>query len=422
MNLLIKQATVIDTTSQHHGKVVDILIEKGVITQIKKSIHTDKSVKVIEADSSYVSIGWIDMQTNFCDPGFEYKETMVSGLKAAAKGGFSAVCVMSGTNPPIHNKAQVEYIINKSNDSIVDVYPIGTISYNQEGKDLSEMYDMKLAGAIAFSDYKKPIKDAGLILRALQYSKNIDSFIITHSDDTTISQGGQMNEGVTSTKLGLKGKPALAEELMIQRNIQILEYTGGKIHFPTISTKGSIDIIKHAKADGLKVTAAVAAHNLLLDDSNVEGFDTNYKVNPPLRSKEDVNALRKAVESGIIDVVVSDHNPQDTESKDLEFDLADSGIITSQTAFNCLITAMPKISAEKVANVLAVNPRIILGLKPLSIQEQQPACLTLFSLDQKSIFTQSSNLSKSKNSPFIDKEMNGKVIAVINNGKVVLNN
>jgi dihydroorotase len=422
MNLLIKQATVIDTKSQHHGKVVDVLIEKGVITQIKKSIHTDKSVKVIEADSSYVSIGWIDMQTNFCDPGFEYKETIESGLKSAAKGGFSAVCVMSGTNPPIHNKAQVEYIINKSNDSLVDIYPIGTISYNQEGKDLSEMYDMKLVGAVAFSDYKKPIKDAGLILRALQYSKNIDSFIITHADDTTISHGGQMNEGVTSTKLGLKGKPALAEELMIQRNIQILEYTGGKIHFPTISTKGSIDIIKRAKADGLKVTAGVASHNLLLDDTCVEGFDTNYKVNPPLRSKDDVNALRKAVESGIIDVVVSDHNPQDTESKDLEFDLADSGIINSQTAFNCLITAMPKISAEKVANVFAVNPRAILGFKAASIQEQQPACLTLFSLEQKSTFTQSGNLSKSKNSPFFDKEMSGKVIAVINNGKVVLNN
>jgi dihydroorotase len=422
MIFLIKQVTVVDSTSTYNGKVVDILIEKGIITQIKKSITIDKSIKVIHAESCYVSLGWIDMQANFCDPGSEHKETLESGLKAAAKGGFSAVCVMSGTNPPIHNKAQVEYIIHKSHDTPVTVFPIGTISHNQEGKDLSEMYDMKMAGAVAFSDYKKPINDSGLILRALQYSKNIDSFIITHADDTTISHGGQMNEGVVSTKLGLKGKPALAEELMIQRNIQILEYTGGKIHFPTISTKGSIEIIKRAKAEGLMVTAGVAAHNLLLDDTAVEGFDTNYKVNPPLRSKDDVSAIRKAIDSGIIDVVVSDHNPQDTESKDLEFDLADAGIINLQTAFNCVISAMPKITADKIATVFALNPRRILGIKQTSIQEQQPACLTIFSLVQKSKLTEDSNFSKSKNSPFMNKEMNGKVIAVVNKGKLVLSN
>ena len=421
MNILIKQATIVDSTSPFNGKIMDILIEKGIITQLKKTIANEKNYKTIEADDLCVSVGWLDMQVNFCDPGNEHKETLENGLRAAAKGGFTAVCVMSGTNPPLHNKAQIEYVKNRAKDSLVDVFPIGTISHNQEGKDLSEMYDMQLAGAVAFSDYKKPIKDAGLILRALQYSANINSFIITHCDDKTISHDGQMNEGVTSTKLGLKGIPALAEELMIQRNLQILEYTGGKIHFPTISTKGSVELIKKAKANGLIVTAGVAAHNLLLDETELEGFDTNYKVNPPLRSKEDVTAVRKALENGIIDVVVSDHNPQDIESKDLEFDLANNGIIALQTAFNCMVTGVSKITLDKIAEALAENPRHILGLEKETIKEHVKANLTLFTLNDKTTFTEKDNVSKSKNSPFIGKTLNGKVLGVINNDKVVLN-
>ena len=421
MNILIKQATIVDSTSPFNGKIMDILIEKGIITQLKKTIANEKNYKTIEADDLCVSVGWLDMQVNFCDPGNEHKETLENGLRAAAKGGFTAVCVMSGANPPLHNKAQIEYVKNRAKDSLVDVFPIGTISHNQEGKDLSEMYDMQLAGAVAFSDYKKPIKDAGLILRALQYSANINSFIITHCDDKTISHDGQMNEGVTSTKLGLKGIPALAEELMIQRNLQILEYTGGKIHFPTISTKGSVELIKKAKANGLSVTAGVAAHNLLLDETELEGFDTNYKVNPPLRSKEDVTAVRKALENGIIDVVVSDHNPQDIESKDLEFDLANNGIIALQTAFNCMVTGVSKITLDKIAEALAENPRQILGLENETIKENAKANLTLFTLNDKTTFTEKDNVSKSKNSPFIGKTLNGKVVGVINNGKVVLN-
>ena len=419
MNILIKQATVANSESAFNGKTVDILIEKGIITQIKKTIANDKNYKTIEADGLIVSGGWLDMQVDFCDAGYEFKETIETGLKCAAKGGFTAVCVMSGTNPPMHNKAQIEYVKNRATNNLVDVYPIGTISHNQEGKDLSEMYDMQLAGAVAFSDYKKPIKDAGLILRALQYSSNINSFIITHADDKTISSGGQMNEGETSTKLGLKGVPALAEELMVQRNLQILEYTGGKMHFPTISTKGSIELIKKAKASGLNVSCGVAAHNVLLDDTVLENFDTNYKVNPPLRTKEDVASLRKAIEAGTIDVVVSDHAPQDVESKDLEFDLADNGIIALQTAFNTLVTAMPKVSAEKISMVLSENSRKIMGLEPLIIKENNPANLTLFTLQNSTVFLKKDNLSKSKNSPFFDKELKGKVILVINNNQFV---
>lgn len=421
MNILIKQATIVNAASPQHGKTVDILIEKGIISQIKKSITYDKLIKTIEADGLHVSLGWLDMQVNFCDPGNEHKETLDNGLKTAAKGGFTGVCVMSGTQPPLHNKAQIEYVLNRAKDNLVNVFPIGTISYNQEGKDLSEMYDMQLAGAAAFSDYKNPITDASLVLRALQYSKNINSFIITHADDKAVSHGGQMNEGFISTKLGLKGIPALAEELMIQRNLQILEYAGGKIHFPTISTKGSVDLIKKGKANGLSVTCGVASHNLLLDETELEHFDPNYKTNPPLRAKEDVNALRRALENGIIDVVVSDHAPQDIESKDLEFDLADAGILGLQTAFNCLITAIPKINSQKIGECLAQNPRLILGLKEEMIKEGQMANLTLFTLNGQTTFAENDFVSKSKNTPFIGKTLTGKVIGVINNDKIMLN-
>ncbi|MBS1634762.1 MAG: dihydroorotase [Bacteroidetes bacterium] len=420
MSIIIRQAKVLDSSSPYHGKKVDILVERGVITEIRASIKTDKNYREIEGDDLYVSQGWLDLQADFSDPGFEHKEDIQSGLESAARGGFTGVCVMSGTNPPLHNKAQIEYVLNRAKDNLVDVYPIGTISHNKEGKDLSEMYDMKLAGAVAFSDHKKAIKDAGLVMRALQYSQNIGSFIITHADDKSISHDGQMNEGVTSTRLGLKGIPALAEELMIQRNIQILEHTGGKIHFPTISTRGSVDLIKKAKANGLQVTAGVAAHNILLDDTALEDFDTNYKVNPPLRSKEDVSAIRRALENGVIDVVVSDHLPQDTECKDLEFDLADAGIIGLQTAYNCLVTAMPKLGAERVAECLAEAPRRILGLEPNSIKEGQKANLTVFSLNDKTTLSQKQIASKSKNTPFIGKPMNGRVVGLLNNNKVFI--
>ena len=415
MNLLIKQATVIDSTSPHNGRVVDILIEKGVITQIKKSIVPEKGVKTIEAEGLHVSAGWLDMQVNFCDPGYEHKETLNNGLKSAAKGGFTSVCLMSGTNPPLHNKAQIEYVANRAKDNLVDVLPIGTLSHNQEGKDLSEMYDMKISGAVAFSDYKKSTKDAGLILRALQYSQNINSFIITHCDDKTISHDGLVNEGVTSTKLGLKGIPALAEEIMLQRNIQILEYTGGKMHIPTISTKGSVELIKKAKAKKLNITCGVAAYNLLLDDSELEGFDTNYKVNPPLRTKDDIDALKKGIADGTIDVIVSDHNPQDIESKDLEFDHADNGMIGLESCFGVLNMALSsKLSLENIIDTLTKNPRTILGLDALIVKEGAEANLTLFNPTKKYLFGKSHIVAANKNSGFIGKELKGVVIGVVN--------
>lgn len=420
MNLLIKNATIVDSESNYNGKTVDILIEKGKITQLKKSITPEKGVKIFEADNLHVSAGWLDMQVNFCDPGYEHKETLDNGLRTAAKSGFTGVCLMSGTNPPLSNKSQINYVVNKGKDTLVEVYPIGTLSYNQEGKDLSEMYDMQQAGAFAYSDYKKTIKDSGLILRALQYSSNINSFIITHCDDKTISHDGQMNEGVTSTKLGLKGIPALAEEIMLQRNIQILEYTGGKMHIPTISTKGSVELIKKAKAKKLNITCGVAAYNLLLDETELIGFNSSLKVNPPLRTKEDIEALKKGVADGIIDVIVSDHNPQDIESKDLEFDLADNGMIGLESCFGVLNCALnQKVELDIIIKTLTTNPRNILNLAPVSIKEGVEANLTLFNPSKKEVFVTSKINSLSKNSGFIGKELQGVVIAVINRDQIL---
>ncbi|MBI3520064.1 MAG: dihydroorotase [Bacteroidetes bacterium] len=419
MNLLIKQATVIDSAGPHNGRVVDILIEKGVITQIKKSITPDKGIKTIEEEGLHVSAGWLDMQVNFCDPGYEHKETLDNGLRAASKGGFTGVALMSGTNPPLHNKAQIEYVVNRSRNHIVDVFPVGTLSHNQEGKDLSEMYDMKLSGAIGFSDYKKTTKDAGLVLRALQYSKNIDSFIMTHCDDKTISHDGLVNEGITSTKLGLKGIPALAEEIMLQRNIQILEYTGGKLHIPTISTKGSVELIKKAKSKKLNITCGVTAYNLLLDETELDGFDTNYKVNPPLRTKDDIEALKKGIADGTIDVIVSDHYPQDIESKDLEFDMADNGMIGLESCFGVLHTALnQKISLDVIIDTLTKNPRHILNVPQVSIKEGSEANLTLFNPTKKYVFEKSHIVSANKNSGIIGKELKGGVVAIVNNNEL----
>ncbi len=420
MTILIKQALVLASNSVHFNKKVDILVEAGKIVEIKKSIATKPHYKTIEADGLCVSAGWIDFQAAFCEPAYEHKETIESGLKAAARGGFVGVCMHGYNQFAINNKATIEYILNKA-DKLVNVYPFGSVTQKTEGKDISEMYDMKLAGASGFSDYKNPIMHSGVMLRALQYANGINSFVVAHCNDTQISHGGQMNEGNTSTSLGLKGMPAIAEELMLERNIFLLEYTGAKIHIPTITSAGSIELVKKAKSKGLNITVGVAAINLLLDDSVLKEFDTNYKVDPPLRTKKDVEALRKAVENGIIDVIVSDHFPQDIECKDLEFDLADFGIINLQTAFNCVAESFKEKSIEAAINALSINPRKILNLPVPEIKEDEDACLTLFNLNQKNIFIEKDNESKSKNSPFFGKELQGKVIGIINGSKSLFN-
>jgi dihydroorotase len=421
MNILIRQARIIDSSSPHNGKTVDVLIENGIITSVKAKISTDKNVRTIESDNLHLSAGWLDMQVNFCDPGFEHKEDLESGIRAAATGGFTGVAVTSATDPPLHSKAQVQYIKKNTKDGIVDVYPVGTATLNREGKELSEMYDMQQAGAVAFSDDKNAIANAGILMRALLYSKNFNGLVMAHCDDHSISQDGQMNEGEVSTKLGLKGIPALAEELMISRNIFLAEYTDAPLHIMNVSSQRSVELIREAKAKGLKITASANAYNLSMDDSALTGFDSNYKLNPPLRTKADADALKKGISDGTIDVITSDHRPQDIESKDVEFDHASKGMIGLESAFGLINSNKGRLKLDSVIDALTVNPRKVLRLKQVSIKEGESANITLFDPDKEWTFEKKHIQSKSYNTPFVGTKFRGKVIGVINKKQVHLN-
>lgn len=421
MNILIKSAHIIHPKSPYNGKTMDVLIENGIITSIKATITPKKNAKIIESKNLHVSAGWLDMQVSFCDPGFEHKEDLNSGIKAAVSGGFSGVAVVSSTNPPIHSKGDVQYIKNKTEKAIVDVYPIGTVSHKQEGKNLSEMYDMQQAGAIAFSDDKKPISDSGLLMRALLYAQNFGSLIITHCDERTISQDGKMNEGVTSTKLGMKGIPSLAEELMVARNIFLSEYTNAPIHITNVSTQKSVSLIKQAKSNGLKVTASTNAYNIALEDNVLMDFDSNYKLNPPLRTKSDIAALLKGIADGTIDNITSDHRPQDVESKNLEFDHASNGMIGLETCFGLINSNKGNIKLETIIETLTSKPRKILNIPQPIIAEGEKANITLFDPEASWTFEKKNIRSKSSNTPFIGKKLKGKVIGVINKGQIHIN-
>lgn len=423
MNLLLKNARIIDPNSPHNGKNADVLIENGVIRTIKANLKADKGMKVIESGNLHVSPGWFDMQANFRDPGHEYKEDLASGMSAAAAGGFTGVAVMPSTHPPVHTKSEVEYIINKSTNvpSPVQVHPVGCLSHNLEGKEISEMYDMHLSGAVAFSDDKKPVANSGLLMRALLYAKNFNGLVITHCDEKSISQDGKMNEGVTSTTLGLKGIPSLAEELMIARNIYLAEYTDTRIHFSSVSTARSVELIREAKAKGLEVTASVNAYHLALDDSLLEEFDTNYKVTPPLRTKADIDALRKGLADGTIDAIVSDHSPEDVENKAVEFDHAAFGMLGLETAYPLVNMHKSRLRTEVLVNRLAVRPREILNIEVPSVTEGEKANITFFDPDMEWTFTSKDIRSKSRNTPLVGAKLKGKVLGVYNRKHLVVN-
>jgi dihydroorotase len=388
-----------------------------VIKAIKAGIRPGPSTKIFEAKNLHVSAGWFDMQVNFRDPGFEYKEDLISGTTAAAYAGITGVALMPTTSPPLHSKAEVEYVHNKTKQTLTEVHPIGALSRKLEGKDLSEMYDMHLSGAVAFSDDKHAVADAGLLTRALLYAKNFNGLILTYCDDHGISLDGKMNEGPASTSLGLKGIPALAEEVMVARNIFLSEYTGAALHFSSISTRGSVELVREAKKKKLKVTASVNAHHLALDDSYLSGFDTNYKVSPPLRSKADIAALKAALADGTIDAIASDHLPEDTETKVIEFDHAAFGMTGLETLFPIANMNRGNMKLDQLIAKISTAPRKILGLPQPKLKAGETANLTFFDPDLHWTISEKDLHSRSKNTPFMGTKMKGKALAVFNRGK-----
>lgn len=420
MNILIKKAVIVDPTSPFNGQTADILISKGIISSIGKNLKT-RANKTIELEGLHVSPGWIDIFCDFADPGYEHRETLESGANAAATGGFTDVCVIPNTKPAIDQKSTVEYIVQKAKNLAVNIHPLGSVTRGAEGKELAEIYDMKLSGAIAFTDGTKPLQSAGVLVKALQYVKSFGGVVIQVPDDKSISPGGIVNEGITSTQLGLPGRPEIAEEVLVARDIKLNEYAESKLHITGVSTQQTIKLIKEAKGKKNSVTCSATPYHLFFCDEDLTTYDTNLKVNPPLRNSKDRKALQKAVTDGAVDCITSHHSPHDTDEKVVEFEYAKNGMIGLQTSYAVANTALEGISQERLVELFAINSRKILGLEVPTITEGAKASLTLFNPTQKWSLQKQAVQSLSANSPFIGVELTGKPLGIIHNNKIIIN-
>lgn len=429
MKILIKSVKIVDSSSEFNGQTKDILIENGIIQQISDSIESSAD-QTISGENLHVSAGWIDMRVSPKDPGYESKEDLNSLSAAAMTGGFTEIVTLPNTKPVVQTKEAIAYVRNFALSQLISIYPTGAVTKNCEGKDFTEMLDLHQAGAVAFTDGDNTLWNADILLKTLQYLSPIDALLMNRPEEPSMTIFGQMHEGIESTLLGMKGIPSTAEELMLMRDLKLLEYYLGEnhkplnnscLHFSTISTKVGVELIRQAKAKGLPVSCDITAHQLAFTDVDLKDFDTNLKVNPPFRSKEDIEAIQNGLDDGTIDVIVSDHNPQDEESKNLEFDIADFGVIGLETAFSVANT-YSKLSIEKIIEKLTISPRKLLRLENVSIKEGNQANISVFDPTQEWTYLLKNIQSKSKNSPFIDKKLTGKVKAVINKGKVFINN
>jgi dihydroorotase len=418
MKILIKQARIVDPLSPLHYQITDLLIENGNFIEAGKNSEIER---VIDIPGIHISPGWVDIFSNFADPGYEYKETIETGSKAAAAGGYTDVFIIPNTNPVIHNKSGVEYVIRKSGDNPVTIHPIGAITKNNEGKELAEMYDMKNSGAIAFSDGIYSLQSAGMLVKALQYIKAFSGIIIQLPDDRGFNPEGVMNEGIVSTRLGLPGKPAIAEELIIARDSRLAGYAGSRIHFTGISSAGSVEQIRAAKKQGIAVSCSVTPHHLYFSDEDLVNYDTNLKSNPPLRTNADREALKKAIADEEIDCIATHHLPHEYDSKTVEFEYAKHGMIGLSTSYAVLNSSIPGLPQEKWISLLSLNPRKIFGLDPATINIGNRACITLFHPEKSWTVSQDDLLSKSSNSPFLGKTLKGKPVGIINGDQYYFN-
>ncbi|WP_028522360.1 dihydroorotase [Runella limosa] len=418
--LLIRSVKITDTHSPYNGQIKDILVENGQISQIADHIEA-ANAQVLEGENWHISPGWVDMRVHAYDPGYEQKEDLRSACAAAAVGGFTDIAVLPNAKPALDSKDTLVYVKHRALGQVVNVHPIGAVTKSCEGKDFTEMIDLSHAGAVAFSDGSHPIYNTHILLKSLQYLQQVDRVLMNRPEDYDLTVFGQMNEGEVSTLLGMRGIPTIAEELMVMRDLKMLEYMGIKseaplLHFSTISTATTVGLIRAAKAKGYPVSCDVAAHQIAFDDSALLNFDTNYKVNPPFRAQSDIEAIWEGLADGTIDAVVSDHNPQDEESKNLEFDLAEFGIIGLETAFAVLNTYNTQVPLDQLIGKLTHQPRAILRLPSVAISEANVANFTIFNPDLEWIFKETR--SKSKNSPFFGTQFKGKTVYVINQGLV----
>ncbi|GAB3197501.1 dihydroorotase [Pontibacter aydingkolensis] len=419
MKVLLQAATIYSPQSKFHLQQHNILIDNGIITYI--GADEPEADKIVATDGLSVSCGWMDMHAYVGEPGHEYKEDIQSIAAAASKGGFTEVLCLPNTDPVIQTKGAVNYLKNHSANLPVTLHPIAAATVDTAGKDLTEMIDLHQAGAVAFSDGIKPIQGADVILKALQYVQLFNGLLMNKPENVRLSEHGQMHEGITSTQLGMKGIPSLSEEVAVTRDLQLLGYAGGKMHFSLVSTAAAIEAIRNAKAQGLQVTCDVASYQISFIDETIGLFDTNYKVAPPFRSQSDVEAIKQGLADGTIDALVSAHLPHDTEAKKLEFDLADFGIINLETAFAAANTALAGVLAtEQLIDKFVTGPRAILGHNTPKVEEGEVANLTLFQPNATWVPTETDTLSKSKNSPFYGKELKGRVVGIVHKGQIVL--
>ena len=415
MNTRITQATLVDEAHPLNGKQVDLRIEKGMLTEISEKLSSKEGEETLSYDGLCVSPGWFDSSVSMGEPGFEERETLKNGLEVAAKSGFTGVAVNPNTNPVVDDSSTVSFLKNKASGNAVQLFPIGALTQNAQGIDLAELYDMQQAGAVAFGDYQHAIQNPNLLKLALQYTQGFDGLVLSFPQENDLVINGMANEGKTAIQLGLKGIPALAEHLQIARDLYLLEYAGGKLHIPTISTAQSVKLLKEAKAKRLNVTCSVAITNLFFTDDVLEDFDTRYKILPPLRNEEDRKALVAGVKDGTIDMVTSDHNPLDIELKKLEFDHAKFGSIAQEATLGALLTL---VSEKRAIQLLTSGWERFTG-KQNTLEIGKAANLTLFSTKGTHTFTKDHIRSKSKNAAFLGAKLKGTVFGIIANNQFI---
>jgi len=415
MNIILKSAKVINVESKHNGSKQDILISEGKIKKIGSSISV-KNAKTISVKNLHVSTGWFDSSVSFGEPGYEERETLLNGANVASKSGFTDLLLNPSTKPVLDNQTDISFIKSKSLNSSCNIHPIGALTLSSESKDLAELYDMKNSGAVGFYDFKKPILNSNLLKTALLYSQSFNSVIMSYPQDNSVAKGGLINEGTISVNYGIKGIPNFAEEIQIARDLHVLEYTGGKLHIPTISTKKSLELIKKAKSKGLNVTCSVAVHNLIFNDKKLKDFDTRFKVLPPLREEKDRVALVNGVKTGLIDMVTSDHLPIDLENKKTDIENAKYGTIGLESIFGSLLSLF---DLNQTIEILS-RGREIFNIKKPEFEVGSKASLSLFTINDYE-FSKADILSKSKNSAFLGMKMKGKPIGVINGNKIKIN-